>query len=198
MLPQSYPVNSVESSRPARSLIVICVLLASAIAFWGEAHGQGDASSLERAVKAAFLYKFAEYVEWPDTAFPRSDTPVIIGVMGDDRLADDLVQVIGQRTMNGRGFEVRRLPGDDPPADIHILFISRAKQAALRKSGLQSPPVLVVTDISGAATQGSTINFVVVEERVRFEVFLDDAERRGLKLSSRLLTVAQNVRTSPP
>ncbi|HZI83806.1 MAG TPA: YfiR family protein [Casimicrobiaceae bacterium] len=153
---------------------------------------------MEQRLKAVFLYKFADYVEWPERVFPRADTPVTIAVIGDEPLVAELTEVIKDRTLRGRSFEVRRLSDDSSVDGIHVLFVARAHDAALRRAAVASAPILVVTDSEGALNSGSTINFMVVDERVRFEVSVEDAERRGLKLSSRLLSVAQNVRTGKP
>ena len=141
-----------------------------------------DSATAERGIKAAFLYKFAGYVQWPEGTFARADAPVGIAVIGEDRLADELVPLVAARTVDGRPLAVRKQNDDDVPADIHILFIGRAEIA-----------VLIVTEAEGALAQGSVINFVVSGGRVRFEVSLDAAEKRRLKLSSRLLSVAQSV-----
>lgn len=157
---------------------------------------QGDAATLERRVKAAFLYKFVGYIAWPETALAQHDTPVVIAVMGDDALAAELAEVVNGRTMDGRPLAVRRLRDGEPLAGIHVLFLARKENARLpalarASSGL---PLVLVSEAEGALDQGSTINFVVTDGRVKFDIAPDAAEKRGVKLSSRLLTVAQRVR----
>jgi hypothetical protein len=155
-------------------------------------------AAAERRIKAAFLYKFAGYLEWPEGTFPRPDTPITIAVLGDDQLAEDMTPLVAGRTVDGRPLVVRRQNDDDLPADTHILFIGRAETARLRSKELQTQPILVVTESESALSQGSTINFVTKGARVRFEVSLESAEKRRLKLSSRLLGVAQAVHAGTP
>jgi YfiR/HmsC-like len=159
-----------------------------------------DPAALEQKVKAAFLYKFPGYVEWPENAFATADTPVAIGVIGDDPLAAELAQVVAGRSLDGRAVSVRRLKEADSPAGLHVLFVGSAERARLAQLVKEAPtqPMLIVAEFDGALNRGSAINFVISSGRVRFEVALDNAEKRGLKLSSRLLTVAQSVRTGAP
>lgn len=176
-------------------LVALLTLAASA-----PAHAQADAErALEQRVKAAYLYRFTEFVSWPDTAFVRPDSLFVIAVLGRDPLADELRNIAAGRSVAGHAVEVRRVTdiGAMPPA--HILFIPDAERPRLRELIRVAPRnALVVTESDGALGQGSIINFVIAEGRVRFEISLDSAEKRALKLSSRLLAVAQNVRTGAP
>jgi hypothetical protein len=161
-------------------------------------HAHDGATPLERSVKAAFLYKFASYVRWPPASFPTSDTPVRIGVIGEDQLADELRDLVAGRTIEGRGISVYKIEDIDPSAGIHILFIGREETSRLddlvRLANSRS--ILLVSESEdGALSRGSAINFVLREGRVRFEISLPSAERSGIELSSRLLSVAQSVQT---
>jgi hypothetical protein len=158
------------------------------------------APALENRVKAAYLYRFAEYVEWPDGAFARRDTPVTIGVLGSESLADELTQAVVGRMVNDRPVTVKRLKASEPLAGVHVLFIGKAERARLNQlaQGAQPHSILTVTESEGALAQGSVINFIVADRRVRFEISLDSAEKSKLKLSSRLLAVAQQVRPGTP
>jgi len=159
-----------------------------------------DSETLEQRVKAAYLYKFAGYVEWPATSFARPDTPVTIAVVGAEPLATELAQAVTGRTVNDRAVTVKRLKAGESLAGIHVLFIGKSESARLNQlaQAAQSRSILTVTDSEGALAQGSVINFIVADRRVRFEIALDAAEKSGLKLSSRLLAVAQQVRTGMP
>src|SRR5690348_7166100 len=100
------------------------MLLASVITLggWGASAAE-DASSLEQRVKAAFLYQFAGYVEWPARSFAQPDTPVTIGVMGAEPLAGELKQLVTGRTVGGRMVAVKEVKPGEPLAGVHILFI---------------------------------------------------------------------------
>ena len=158
-----------------------------------------DPESLELRVKAAFLYKFAGYVEWPTKSFAGPETPVTIGVIGSESLATELAQAVTGRTVNDRTVMVKRLKAGDSLAGIHILFIGRAESARLAQLAQSAQPhsILTVTESAGALARGSVINFVLSDGRVRFQIALDSAEKSGLKLSSRLLAVAEQVTGTP-
>ena len=187
-----------ESSRLLR-----CFLLAATIAGGiaaGNAHAAEEPSTLEHQVKAAFLYKFAGYVDWPSTSFARPDTPLTIAVAGADAIAAELVQATSGRTVEGRTVTVKRVKAGESLAGVHILFVGKAESARLSQwaQSAQQHSALIVTESDGALAQGSVINFVMADRRVRFEVALDSAEKSKLKLSSRLLAVAQQVHTGAP
>jgi hypothetical protein len=180
---------------------LVCVYLALTFCVVvSQAQTQDGSAALtpERGVKAAYLYKFAGYVDWPAGTFPRADSPITIAVMGDDQLADTLAQYVAGRTVDDRPVVVRKQKDDDVPDGVHILFIARGETARLRARGHLMRPVLVVTESEGTLTQGATINFLVSGGRVRFEASVENAEKRHLKLSSGLLRVAQNVRPGAP
>jgi uncharacterized protein DUF4154 len=179
---------------------VVCAALLGCItaASW-HARAAEDPESLELRVKAAFLYKFAGYVEWPTKAFARPETPVTIGVIGAEPLATELAQAVTGRTVNDRPVTVKRLRAGESLAGLHVLFIGRAENARLDQLAQSAQPrsILTVTESDGALARGSVINFVLSDGRVRFEIALDSAEKSGLKLSSRLLAVAQQVTGTP-
>jgi hypothetical protein len=149
---------------------------------------------LERRVKAAFLYKFLGYTDFPASAFPDAAAPLTIGVIGADDLAVELARVAAGRTVNNRPIEVRELRESDAGARVHLLFVGGSDpQRVARIVHQATGAMLVVTECENGLQVGSVINFRIVDERVRFDVALDAAERNGIKLSSRLLTVANRV-----
>jgi hypothetical protein len=200
-------IRGAHGAGPRPGMTRRAVLLAGAVILAGifssralTARAAEDTESLEQRVKAAFLYQFAGYVEWPPNAFAQAGTPVTIAVLGADALAAELSQVVAGRTIGGRTVSMRRVKPGESLAGVHILFIGRAESARLSQLAQAAQPraILTVTESDGALEQGSMINFVLVDRRVRFEVALDSAEKGGLKLSSRLLAVAQQVRTGTP
>jgi hypothetical protein len=149
---------------------------------------------LERRVKAAFLYKFLGYTDFPPGAFADAATPLTIGVIGADDLAIELARVVAGRNVNNRAVEVRELRESDAAARVHLLFVGGGDtQRVGRVVHQASGAMLVVTECEHGLQLGSVINFRIIDERVRFDVSLDAAERNGIKLSSRLLTVANRV-----
>jgi hypothetical protein len=169
-------------------LLILALVLAA-----GDARA---ADGLERQVKAAFLYKFAGYVEWPAAAFPAADTPVTIGVLNDSEMEEALSKLVAGRTSSGRPVAVVPLKSGEPIPDVHLLFVGVSEEARLKADihAAAGRPILVVTEQENALAHGSMINFVLVRGRVRFEVALKAVEKTGLTLSSRLLSVAQTVR----
>jgi hypothetical protein len=153
----------------------------------------GTSQALERRVKAAFLYKFLGYADFPAAAFADSGSPVTIGVVGSDEMASELSRVVAGRQVRGRPIIVRTLrEGEQAP--VHLLFVAggdSARSGRILRAASSAP--LPVTECELGLQQGSVINFRIIEERVRFDVSLDSAERNNVKLSSRLLTVANRV-----
>ena len=153
---------------------------------------------LERRVKAAFLFRFTEFITWPEAAFARPDSPFVIVVAGRDALADELRQITAGRSVGGHPVEVVRVSEPAIPV-AHVVFVAEPEKLRLRDWIRAAPRhALVVTESEGALALGAVINFLLVEGRVRFEISLDAAERRGLRMSSRLLAVAHGVRTGTP
>jgi hypothetical protein len=148
---------------------------------------------LERRVKAAFLFKFLGYAEFPANAFADPGSPLTIGVVDADDLAADLARIVVARTVGSRAIVVRRLAESEIGTPMHMLFVGGADAGRVTRLLRQANTLLAVTETDNGMPQGSAINFLVVDERVRFDVALDVAERNGVKLSSRLLTVANRV-----
>ena len=158
-----------------------------------------DTTVAEYRIKAAFLVKFVGFIEWPDAAFERADAPFVIGVLGGGPLANELEQVAAGRHVNGHPMRVRLLGRGDSPAGLQVLFVGRAEAARLGTVAAagDGTPMLLVSEADGALTQGSAINFVVVDDKVRFDVALRPVNRAGLKISARLLAVARIVQADP-
>jgi YfiR/HmsC-like len=175
---------------PVVRLLALLALLAGALPVYAQ-----DAPVTEDSVKAAFLYKFPAFVEWPANVLARDDEPVVIGVAGAADVLAELNSIAGARK-TGRPLVARAVRDASSLAGVHVLFIGareRARSPDLIRAAQQAG-VLVVTEWTGALRQGSVINFLTTPEgRVRFEIDLEPAEKSGLRLSSRLLAVAAQV-----
>ena len=171
---------------------MLAALLAAASAL-----GQGE-RGLETQIKAAFLYKFGGFVEWPAAAFTRPDSTFTIGVVGADGVAAELERLVAGRTVHGRAIAVKKLKRGEPFAGLHLLFIGQTEASRLADilAAAKGQPMLVVTETDDALARGSMINFITVDDKVRFDVALPQAERGQLRISSRLLAVARKVITS--
>ncbi|KQU73367.1 hypothetical protein ASE08_12870 [Rhizobacter sp. Root16D2] len=158
---------------------------------------QSPASAAEYQIKAAYLYKFLAYIEWPPQAFEREHAPIAIGVLGSEQLAGELAQAVAGREVNGHDVLVRRLHAGDTAAGLHVLFVGRSDSARIAQiaATVKGQPLLIVSESDDAFALGSAINFLVVDDKVRFDVALRPVEQAGLKVSSRLLAVARKVNT---
>jgi uncharacterized protein DUF4154 len=178
------------SVRPARWLFVWAALLVSNAAVPAQEPAALEAS--EAGVKAAYLYKFAAYVDWPESASAGSRA-FVIGVMDADEVAQELERIVPGRSVHDRPVEVRRLREGHSTAGLHMLFVGRGADVRAALGGSQQPGLLVVTDNPRGLELGSTINFVLAGEHLGFEVSLEAAQHHGLSISSRMLNVARRV-----
>jgi hypothetical protein len=184
------PLRPLRPHLPARVLIALLLVMQCCTGAWAQA----PAVARESAVKAAFLYKFAAFVEWPTGTFQRPDDPIVLGVAGNDAVAADLEQVVAGRMMEGRPVAVRRLRDGEPVPALHVLMIGQAADQRVRSLSAATPgPVLVVTEQDNGLRLGGVLNFVTEGGRVRFSASLPAADARSLRLSARLLAVAQAV-----
>jgi hypothetical protein len=194
----SYGARRANRAQIATWSVVAYLLLV--LAAWSAPSPEiGDAPPQpEHGIKAAFLYKFLGYVEWPAGALNNATAPIVIGVLGADDIADELHTIVARRRIAQHPIEVRRVAEADALDGVNVLFIGRDGRSALPRlaPAAQRGSVLLVSDFDRGLEEGSVINLVVVDNRVRFEVSLEAAERSELKLSSRMLAVAMWVR--PP
>ena len=145
----------------------------------------------EYAVKAAYLYNFAKYVEWPPGTFASADAPLLICIAGDDPFGDALAALSGKMIEN-HPVEVRRLSVTTDLNPCQIVFVSRAEQGRLKTllAKLARQPILTVSDISDFAQTGGMIGLIEADQRIRFNINLNAAQQAHLKLSSQLLKLA--------
>lgn len=172
---------------PARRRSLLALALGLPVA--GLSRAQTDDAVGEVRIKAEFLYKFTAYVDWPDGALGAADAPFVIGVQGSEAMLGELNQTVQGRTVQARPVQVRRVRAADADPGLHLLFLAQGEAASPRRGLLQ-----VSEGAAGdAPPRASAIHFMVIGGRVRFDVLLDGAERAGLRLSSRLLSVAHKV-----
>lgn len=180
-----------------RTVLAALAMLAAAM---GNAGAQADGQPLEVQVKAAYLYRFAGHVEWPPEAFADTAAPFVIGVVGAGDVAEELNRLKPGRAVNDRPVEVRVLRPGETARGVQLIFVGSRDAAQLKRAlePYKALPALLISDAPGATDAGCVINFVLVDNRVRFEISVGNAERHGLKVSSRLLAVAQRVDTGRP
>jgi hypothetical protein len=176
--------------------LAIALLLVIATA---RVRAENDSTVAEYRIKAAFLLKFLDFITWPTLA-DRADGPVVIGVLGSSSLGDALQQAAAGRPAKGHPVQVRTLRDDESPSGLQMLFVGHAAngRVAAIAAATERQPMLLVTESDTGLALGAAVNFVVVDDKVRFDIALRPAERAGLKISARLLAVARNVLPSSP
>ena len=186
--------------KPRRKLLrrwlATALACASALLF-SQGYAQPDEPApAETEIKAAFLYKFAGYVEWPQSSLGEAERPITIGIVGADQIAAELRRIVTGRTVQGRTLAVRAVANESDTRDIHVLFIGADAdaQASRLLDAVRERPVLAITDLPDGLERGAMINFVMATRRVQFEIAVEPAEKAGLGLSSRLLSVAIRVK----
>jgi hypothetical protein len=175
-------------------------LLLSAILWPGQpATAAEPVVTKEYQVKAAFLYNFTKFVEWPAAKFADTNAPIVIGVLGRNPCGAVLAETIKDRKVNGRGIQVRQISTVAEVKGLHLLFITAAETSRFEglAAALQESTVLGVGESEAFLTRGGTIMFALEEDKVRFEVDLNSAERAQLRVSAQLLKLARKVRKTP-
>ena len=147
----------------------------------------------EDSVKAAFVYRFTDYVEWPAPVLQRPQ--FTIAVLDDPLLTQQLERICTGHRIKGHPVRVKLIHRQKEASDAQIVFLGAGDADAHRRfiASLNGHPVLIVTDEDRGLEEGSTVNFILVDQRLRFEISLTAAERSGLKISSELLSVAARV-----
>jgi hypothetical protein len=174
----------------------VCAALCATAAAPIETRAQAPPAQ-EYQLKAVFLFNFAQFVEWPPSAFPAPDTPLVIGVLGKDPFGSYLDEVVRGETINNHPLTVRRYRRVEDITTCHILFIGRPEQERLEPvlDSLKGRSILTVGDAESFARRGGMIRFVTDSNRIRLRINLEAAETASLKLSSKLLRPAEIVST---
>jgi hypothetical protein len=154
--------------------------------------------SLELAVKAAFLHKFASFVEWPAGTFETATSPFHLCVVGPDPFGGRIEQAVSGQSVGGHPIVLRHFARAEPRA-CHTMFISgsASQSTAEALNAVRGTPTLTVTDSAIGSTAG-IVHFVIVDDRVSFDIDNVAAERNGLVISSKLLALARRLNTARP
>jgi hypothetical protein len=153
------------------------------------------AASLEYQVKAAYLLNFTRYVEWPTDAIDAPGEPMSICVLGRDPFGPVLDATVEGKVSQGRSLTVKRIQSARQTSGCHVVFVSRETWQAEREllESLRTKGLLTVGETDDFAQEGGVIGFVIQEETVRFVVNTDARDRAGLRISSRMLSLAAAV-----
>lgn len=177
---------------------VICMMVVGCAGGQARHAIAADPSPMEYQVKAAFLYQFIKFIEWPPQAFRTGHDKVIIGVLGEGPM-DRAVAAVQGKKAKGRAVAIARYKTVADLDHCHVLFISSSMDDQLPSilKRLKGWSTLTVGDVEGSTRRGTMINFITVEDTIRFEVNVGAAKRANLRISSELLGLAHAVHGVP-
>ena len=173
--------------------------LAAVLAFSVAAFARAEPEvSRENRYKAACLYNFAQFVEWPASAFADASAPIEIGIFGENPFGDVLQEIVRGQTIRGRRIEVKQSDKMDDLKSCQVLFMAKTEKARVNEfmAGAKDGPALTVSGMDGFIARGGMINFFLKDGKVRFEINNEAAKRYGLKISSQILSLGKRVETA--
>jgi hypothetical protein len=149
----------------------------------------------EYQVKAAFLYNFTKFVEWPENAFKDAGSPMVVGLLGKDPFGPMIDRMLSGNTVQDRPIILKRIQNPDDAKDCHVLFISRSEAVHMAEiaAALHNSPVLTVGDREDFVSLGAIIGFLKEQNKIKFSINQVAAEAAGLKISSQILKLAKAV-----
>jgi predicted TIM-barrel enzyme len=180
------------------TLAIVVLSISLNCAYEAKAQTSDSSDSSEYLIKAGFIYNFAKFVEWPASAFPQSDSPIVIGILGTDPFGSTIDRIVGDKKIGPHAFVVKRLKWAKDLKelkDCKILFVSSSEKMHVDEllQTVKSMSILTVGETPGFAERGGIIRFTLEDNRVHFEVNVEAAHQADLSISSRLLTLARIV-----
>jgi hypothetical protein len=177
-----------------RFLFGALLIFAAIISF--SSNGLAQAQPSEYEVKAAFLFNFAKFVDWPPEVFADTNSPIVVGVLGTNVFGNDLEKTIRDRKVNNRSFQFRNYTSITEATNCQILFVSPSEKTEFPKimGALHNASVLTVSETDGFIQAGGMINFLIQDNKIRFQISDEAAKKGRLKISSKLLSLAVPVR----
>jgi hypothetical protein len=156
------------------------------------ATGLGAQHTEEYRIKAAFLYNFAKFVDWPKEAFRGPGDPITVCVLGRDPFGQVLDDAVAGKAIGGRPLVARRIAAARQTAGCHILFVSSSEAAHDLSiiAAVKQPGILTIGEAGSATSEGLIINLTREGGKVRFQINMAEAKAEKLRLSSRLLSLA--------
>lgn len=149
----------------------------------------------EYQIKALFLYNFTQFITWPDKAFQNTESPLIIGILGDDPFGTYLDETVEGEKINGHPLAIRRYNNVKEAEYCHLIFIHKSKGNSIPQiiSDLKGKNILTVSDAPDFIYQGGMIRFITVNNKIQFEINPEAIKAEELKVSSKLLSLAKIV-----
>lgn len=193
-LPPGLNTTAVKMTSIARAVMTFLSMFYTCI-YMQPVFAEGSHETVERQVKSAYIFKFGNYITWPDTAFSDPSSPIIIGVIDDALVAEFLENFAASQFIGNRPVIVKTVNEDNINEGVHMLYIAHHAKSFLatyRNANPLSSTVYITDQVNGLAT-GSTINFVWDHYRLRFDISLLALDQSKIKLDASLLTVARQV-----
>jgi hypothetical protein len=158
---------------------------------------RGQVVSREYQLKAVFLYRFTQFIDWPPSAFPKPQAPITIGILGPDPFGSSLQGAIRDEKVHDRPLNVQHYQSIQDATNCHVLFISASQGPRLPKilAALKGRGILTVGETEDFASRGGMIQFITERNRIRFRVNLQATRAAGFQISSKLLELAEVVST---
>lgn len=174
--------------------LIFITAACATVSSWPNTHAKPPPSR-EYLIKAAFLYKFAKFVDWPAKAFRNDRAPLTICILGKEPFGAAL-ENIKDKKVKGRKLVIQRLARLEDLKQCHVLFISESEEKRLPKilRAIKGKAILTVSDMKEFARRGGIIDLVTVKKKIRFEINVDAAHTARLKISSKLLKLAKIVK----
>ena len=193
--PVSAHPTAPAATKPARTSWVVRLVVLAGMLLAGVTEGAAAEATKEYQVKAAFLLRFIQFVEWPEGSFPAEDVPIRIGILGEDPFGSTLDRVIGGERIRHHSLTVERATSVMELRNCQVIFVAASERDRLREVVAQLPMegVLTVSDLEGFAEQGGMIRLFLADKKVRFELNPSVAHKRQLKLSAQLLSLGKIV-----
>ena len=150
----------------------------------------------EYLIKAAFLYNFIKFVDWPSESFKNGAAPINVCVLGDDPFGEAL-DTLRNKRVKGRRLVIKQVRRVEQIEGAHLLFISTSEKGRVKQilKSLADAPVLTISEMEGFGQNGGIINFITVDNKIQFEINSEKAQQHKLKISSQLLKLARIVRS---
>ena len=187
------PAQATQPFMRLRATPILCLSLVWLLSVGG---GRAQESPpTEYQLKAAFLLNFAKFVEWPPAVFAEAASPFVLGILGENPFGDALERTIRDKTINNRPLLIKEFRSGAESTNCHILFISTSEKTRLPEilAGLRGASVLTVGETDRFNESGGIINFVRQGNKIRFQINEVAAKSAGLKLSSKLLSLASRT-----
>jgi hypothetical protein len=179
--------------RIVRKIAVFVFLLMAGIMPLSDA--ATNSGNREYALKAVFLYRCSQFVEWPENAFSDSGSPLVIGILGSDPFGNAIDATVKGEVVNGRKVVVQRYDGISDVKDCHILFICNSEEERVDEvlEGIRNQHILTIGDTAGFASRGGMVEIDIERNKLQAKVNLRSAKASGLTISSKLLRLAKII-----